>query len=142
VKLRLCLCAAGALVVLPAFAWANSLSRDPAQSSVQALSYGIGGGAQTLGVEPDSGAIDPPDLSATTEDFGDGTHDRFADQVGTLLAASVPVDPASDRTSWAILLIAFAGMTAAASGRHRARRATIWTYGSWRMPDRNWDAKP
>ena len=113
------------MLVLPTFAWANSLSGNPAQPSVQVFSYSLGDQAQTLGVEPELGAIDPADLSATTEDYGDGIYDRFADQIETLLAPSGPVDPASDRMSWAILLIAFAGMTAAASGRRRPRRATI-----------------
>ena len=45
--------------------------------------------------------------------------------VGTVLAASKPVDPASDRSKWMILLIAFAGLTAATSGPRRARRATL-----------------
>ena len=116
VKLSLSLCAVGALLVLSAFAWANSLSSNPAQPSVHAFSYSLGDQAQTLGIEPEFGAIDPADLSATTEDYEDGIYDWFADQIETLLAPIGPVDPASDRMSWAILLIAFAGMTAAASG--------------------------
>jgi hypothetical protein len=125
VKLSLSLCAAGVLLVLPAFVWANSLSINPAELSVQALSYSLGDQAETLHSEPEFGAIDPTDLSATTEDYEDGIYDRFADQIETLLAPIGPVDPASDRMSWAILLIAFAGMTAASLGRRRARRATI-----------------
>jgi hypothetical protein len=125
VKLSLSLCAAGVLLVLPALAWANSLSSNPAQPSVQAFSYGLGDQAQTLGVEPEFGAIDPTDLSATTADYEDSFYDRFADQIDTLLAPIGHGDPASDRMSWAILVIAFAGMTAAASGRRRAGRATI-----------------
>jgi hypothetical protein len=125
VKPSISLCAAGAMLVLPTFAWTNSLGGSPAQPSVQVSSYSLGDQAQTLGVESELGAIDPGDLSATTEDYGDGIYDRFADQIGTLLAPSGPVDPGSDRMSWAILLIAFAGMTAAASGRRRPRRATI-----------------
>ena len=113
------------MLVLPTFAWTNSLSGNPAQPSVQAFPYSLGDQAQTLGVESELGAIDPGDVSATTKDYGDGIYDRFADQIGTLLTPSGPVDPESDRMSWAILLIAFAGMTAAASGRRRARRATI-----------------
>jgi hypothetical protein len=111
VKLSLSLCAAGAMLVLPTFAWTNSLSGNPSEPSVQVFSHSLGDQTQTP--------------SATTEDYGDGIYDRFADQIETLLAASEPVDPASDRMSWAILLIAFAGMTAAASGRRRPRRATI-----------------
>jgi len=70
--LSLSLCAAGALLVLPAFAWANSLESNLAQPSVQAFSYSLGDQAQTLGVEPEFGAIDPADLSATTEDYHGG----------------------------------------------------------------------
>jgi hypothetical protein len=123
VKLSLSLCAAGALLVLPAFVWANSLSSNPAELSAQALSYSPGDQAETLDAEPEFGAIDLTDLAATTEDYG--IYDRFADQIETLLAPIGPVEPASDRMSWAILVIAFAGMTAATLGRRRARRATI-----------------
>ena len=124
-KPRLSLCAAGAVLVFPTFSGANSLSGNPVQPSVQVFSYSLGDQTQTPGVEPELGAIDPADLLAATEDYGDGIYDRFADQIETLLAPSGPVDPASDRMSWAILLIAFAGMTAAASARRRPRRATI-----------------
>ena len=124
-KPSLTLCVAAAMLMLPNFAWTNSLRGNPAEPSVHVLSYSLGDQAQTLGVQSELGAIDPGDLSATTEDYGDGIYDRFADQIETRLALSEPVDPASDRMSWAILLIAFAGMTAAASGRRRPRRATI-----------------
>src|SRR5271166_1748809 len=97
VKLSLSFCVAGALLVLPAFAWANSLSSNPAEPSVQAFSYSLGDRAQTLDVEPEFGAIVPTDLSATTVVYGDGIYDRFADQVEALLAPIGPVDPASDR---------------------------------------------
>jgi len=93
VNLSLSLCAAGALLVLPAFAWANSLNGNPAQPSVQAFSYSLGDHAQILGIEPEFGAIEPTDLTATTEDYGDGIYDRFADQIETLLAPIRPVDP-------------------------------------------------
>jgi hypothetical protein len=116
VKLSLSLYVVGALLALSAFAWANSLSGNSARPSVQAFSYSLGDQAQTISVEPEFGAIRPADLSATTEDYEDGIYDRFADQIETLLAATGPVDSASDRMSWAILLIAFAGMTAAAPG--------------------------
>jgi hypothetical protein len=125
VKRSLSLCAAGALLVLPTLAWTNSLSGNPAEPSVQVFSHSIGDQAQTLGIESELGAIDPTDLSATTEGYGDSIYDRFPDQIETLHAPSEPVDPASNRRSWAILLIAFAGMTAAASGRRRPPRATI-----------------
>ena len=113
------------MLVLPTFAWTNSLGGSPAQPSVQVFSYSLGDQAQTLGIESELDAIDSTDLSATTEGYGDSIYDRFADQIETFLAPIGPVDPASDRMSWAILLIAFAGMTAAASGRRRPRRATI-----------------
>ena len=113
------------MLVLPTFSGANSLSGNPAQPPVQVFSYSLGDQTQTLGVEPELGAIDPADPLAATEEYGDGIYDRFADQIETLLAPSGPVYPASDRMSWAILLIAFAGMTAAASARRRPRRATI-----------------
>jgi hypothetical protein len=125
VKRNLSLCRAGALLVLPVFAWANSLSGNPAQPSVQAFSYRLGDQAQTPGVEPEFSAIDLADLSATTEDYEGGIYDQFADQIETFLAPNRPVDPVSDRMSWAVLVIAFAGMTAAASGLRRTRRATI-----------------
>jgi hypothetical protein len=125
VKRSLSLCRAGALLVLPVFAWANSLSGSPAQPSVQALSYRLGDQAQAPGVESEFGAIDLADLSPTTEDYIGGIYDQFADQIETFLAQIGPVDPASDRMSWAILVIAFTGMTAAASGLRSTRRATI-----------------
>jgi len=69
VKLSLSLCSAGALLVMPAYAWANSLASNAAQPPVQAFSYSLVDQAQTLDVEPEFGAIDPTDLSATTEDY-------------------------------------------------------------------------
>ncbi len=119
------LCAVGAMLVLPTFAWANSLSGNPAEPSVPAFSYGLGDQAQTLGVQPEFGATDPGDLSATTEAFEDGIYDRLVDQIEKVLAPIGTVDRASDRMTWAILVIAFAGMTATASGRRRARRPMI-----------------
>jgi hypothetical protein len=113
-----------AFLVLPAFAWANSLGSNVAQPSIRAFSYS-GDQAQTLGVEPEFGATDPADLSATTEDFEERIYHPFADQIDTLFAPIGPFDPSSDRMSWAILVIAFAGMTAAASSWRRARRAKI-----------------
>ncbi len=119
------LCTVGAMLVLPTFAWANSLSGNPAEASVRAFSYGLGDQAQTLGVEPEFGATDPGDLSASTEDFEDGIYDRLVNQIEKVLAPIGTVDRASDRMTWAILVIAFAGMTATASGRRRARRPMI-----------------
>jgi hypothetical protein len=107
------------MLVLPTFAWANSLGGNPTEPSVQVLSYGLGDQAKTLG-EPEFGATDPGDLSATTEDFEDGIY-----QIETVLGPIGTVDPASDRMSWAILMIAFAGMTATASMRRRTRRPMI-----------------
>jgi hypothetical protein len=125
VKPGVTLCTTCVLAVLPAFAWANSLGENPAQFSVQAFSYGLGDHAGIPGVEPEFGVIDPPDLYATNEDYGDWIYDRFADQFETLLAPTRPIDAASDRMSWAILVIAFAGMTAAASSWRRARRVSL-----------------
>ncbi|MBV8439572.1 MAG: hypothetical protein JO312_03235 [Hyphomicrobiales bacterium] len=118
-RMHLALCAAGALLMLTGFGWANSVGDTPWQRPLQVFSFDFGDQAQAgdLGF----GASGPADLSATTEEDEDGIYDRFADQIGDILA----VEPASDRFSWAILLIAFAGMTAAASGRRRPRRTTI-----------------
>ncbi len=124
-RIHLSLCAGVALLMLPAFAWALGLGGKPVEPSVHAFSLKLGDQALAQGVEPEFGALGPADLSATAEDDQDGIYDRFADQIETLLVPSGPVDPGADRMSWAILLIAFAGMTAAASGRRRARIATI-----------------
>jgi hypothetical protein len=124
-RVHLSLWAAGALLALPGFGWANSLGDNPRHLSFQAFSFDLGGQAQARGVDLGFGASGPANLSATTEEDEDGNYDRFADQIEDILASGKAVDPASDRLSWAILLIAFAGMTAAASGRRRARRATI-----------------
>ncbi|MBV8104521.1 MAG: hypothetical protein JO223_07840 [Hyphomicrobiales bacterium] len=59
------LCAAGALLMLPAFVWAHSLSSNLAELCLQALSYSLGDQAQTLDAEPEFGAIDPTELLAT-----------------------------------------------------------------------------
>ena len=61
-----------------------------------------------------------PAVVATTEDFENGIY-----QIETVLGPIGTVDPASDRVSWAILMIAFAGMTATASMPRRARRPMI-----------------
>jgi hypothetical protein len=122
---HLSLCVSGALLVLTGFAWANSLDGKPAEPSVQSFSLNLGDQALAQGVEPEFGALGPADLSAAAEDDEDSIYDRFADQIEDIFAAGKAVDPAADRMSWAILLIAFAGMTAAASGRRRARIATI-----------------
>jgi hypothetical protein len=68
VKLSLSLCAAGALLVLSAFAWVNSLASNPAQPSVQAFSYSLGDQAQTLGVEPEFAAKAPGSQVAKYQD--------------------------------------------------------------------------
>jgi hypothetical protein len=125
VKPSLPLCATCALLVLQASAWANSLSGSPAQPPVRAFAYSLGDQARILSVEPEFGVVDPAELSATTEDYGDGIYDRFADQIEKLLAPIGSVDTESDRMSWAILVIAFAGLTAGASSWRRARSAKI-----------------
>ena len=123
-RVHLSLCAAGALLALSGFGWANSPGDNAPQSSIPAFSFNLGDQAELRGVEPQFGATGPADLSAPADDE-DGVYDRFEDQIETLLAAGQAVKPPPDRFKWAILLIAFAGMTAAASGRPRARRATI-----------------
>jgi hypothetical protein len=120
-KLSLFLCATVAILVLPALAWANSLRGD----SVQAFFLWPSDQVQSLGIEPAFDRIDPADLSVTTEDYGDGAYDRFTDQIVTHHAPIGAVDPASDQMSWAVLVIAFAGMTAAASSWCPTRRAAI-----------------
>jgi hypothetical protein len=123
-RIPLFLCG-GALLALPGLGLADSLGDNPPHHSVQALSFDLGDQAQTRGFETVFRASGPADLSAPPEDDEYGIYERFADQIEDILAAGKAVDPASDRLSWAIMLIAFAGMTAAASGRRRARRATI-----------------
>jgi hypothetical protein len=123
-RIQLFLCV-GALLALPCFGLANNLSDNPPQRSVQALSFDLEDRGQARGFETVFGASAPADLSAAPEDDEYGIYERFADQIEDMLAAGKAVDPASDRLSWAVMLIAFAGMTAAASGRRRARRATI-----------------
>ena len=111
--------------MLPAFAWALGLGGKPVEPSVHAFFLKMGDQALAQGVEPEFDAVGPADLSATAEEDEDSIYDRFADQIEDIFAAGKAVDPAPDRLNWAILLIAFAGMTAAASGRRRPRRATI-----------------
>jgi hypothetical protein len=121
----LSLCAAGALLVLTGLGWAKSLGDNPPQRPVHAFSFDLRDQAGAGAVELGFGASGAANLSPTTEDDEAGVYDRFADHIEDILAAGEAVDPAPDRFSWAILLIAFAGMTAAASGRRRPRRATI-----------------
>ena len=61
--------------------------------SVQAFSYILVDRAQTLAVEQEFCAIDPTDLSVTTEDYEGGIYDRFADRIETLLAPNGSIDP-------------------------------------------------
>ena len=123
-RIHIPLCVTGGLLVLTGFAWANGLGDIPAQISVPALSFSLDDQADTRSGEPQFGEMGPAELSPATDDEA-GVYDRFEDQIGTLLAGGQAVKPQPDRFKWAILLIAFAGMTAAASGRRRARRATI-----------------
>jgi len=119
--------ATGALLVLGGFASANGLGGATARSHIHFFSYNLGDQAPTRGDEPQFGAFGPLDLASAIEggDDEDGFYDRFEDQIETVLAARKPVDPASDRSKWMILLIAFAALTAATSGPRRARRATL-----------------
>ncbi len=118
------LCTAGAFLALSGYARADTLGDYVPQPSIPAFSFNLGNLAVFRGIAPKFGATGLADLSAT-EDDEDGAYDRFQDQIETLLAAGQAVKPPPDRFKWAILLIAFAGMTAAASGRPRARRATL-----------------
>ncbi len=61
-RIHLSLCAAGALLVLPAIVWANSLGDNSAQSSVRAFSYDLGEQAAMREVEPEFGETGPADL--------------------------------------------------------------------------------
>src|SRR5271166_2390089 len=94
-RIYLALCAAGALLVLTGFGWANSVGDTPLQRPVQAFSFDLGDQAQTrdLGF----GGSGPADLPVTPEDDEAGVYDRFADQIEDILAAGKAVDPASDR---------------------------------------------
>ena len=126
-RVRLALCATAVVLVMPVSVWAIGLSGYVAEPHRLAFAYDPGDQARTRGLDLNVGAIGPTDLSATAEggEGEDGFYDRFQDQIETILAASKPVDPASDRSKWMILLIAFAGLTAATSGPRRARRATL-----------------
>jgi hypothetical protein len=126
-RVRLSLSAAAVVLVMPVSVWAVGLGDYRAQPHPLAFAYDPGDQARTRGLDLNVGAIGPTDLSSTTEggEGEDGFYDRFQDQIETVLAASKPVDPASDRSKWMILLIAFAGLTAATSGPRRARRATL-----------------
>jgi hypothetical protein len=124
---RIFLCATAVVLVVPVLVWANGLGGNVAEPHPFAFSYDPGDPARPRGLDFGVGAIAPTDFSAATEggDGEDGFYDRFQDQIETVLAASKPLDPASDRSKWMILLIAFAGLTAATSGPRRARRATL-----------------
>ncbi len=116
------LCTAGAFLALSGYARADTLGDYVPQPSIPAFSFNLDDEAQIRGIAQ-LGATGLADLSATDDE--DGVYDRFQDQIETLLAAGQAVKPPPDRFKWAILLIAFAGMTAAASGRRRASRVTI-----------------
>lgn len=126
-RLRLALCATGVVLMMPVSVWAIGLGGYVAKPHPLAFAYDQDERAPPHGLDLNIGAIGPTDLSSTAEsgEGEDGFYDRFQDQIGTVLAASNPVDPASDRSKWMILLIAFAGLTAATSGPRRARRATL-----------------
>jgi hypothetical protein len=126
-RVRLSLCATAVVLVMPVSVWAFGLGGTVAQSHPLAFAYDPGDQAQTRGLDFGVGAIGPTDFSAATEggDGEDGFYERFQDQVATVLSAVKPAEPASDRSKWMILLIAFAGLTAATSGPRRARRPTM-----------------
>jgi hypothetical protein len=126
-RVRLSICATAFVLVMPVSVWAIGLGDYVAKPHPLAFAYDPGDQARTRGPDLAVGVIGPPDLSSTSEsgEGEDGFYDRFQNQIETVLAASKPVDPASDRSKWMILLIAFAGLTAATSGPRRARRATL-----------------
>jgi hypothetical protein len=126
-RVRLSLCATAVVLVMPVSVWAIGLGRYAAEPHPLAFAYDPGDQARTRGLDLNVGAIGPADFSAATEggDGEDGFYERFQDQIGTVLSAVKPAEPASDRSKWMILLIAFAGLTAATSGPRRARRPTI-----------------
>jgi hypothetical protein len=125
-RVRLALCATGVVLMTPFSVWAIGLGGYVAEPHPLAFAYDPGDQARTRGLGFEVGAIGPTDLSATAEsgEGEDGFYDRFQDQVETVLSAVNPAEPASDRSKWMILLIAFAGLTAATSGPRRARRST------------------
>jgi hypothetical protein len=125
-RVRLSICATAVVLVMPVSVWAVGLGDYRAQPHPLAFAYDPGNQARTRGLDLD-GAVGPTDPSSTAESGQgeDGFYDRFQNQIDTVLAPTKAVDPASDRSKWMILLIAFAGLTAATSGPRRARRATL-----------------
>ncbi len=126
-RVRLILCAAAVVLAMPVSVWAIGLGGAVVEPHPLAFAYDLGDQSRTRGLDLNVGAIGPTELSSTTEsgDGEDGSYDRFQDQFPAVLAARKTVEPASDRSKWMILLIAFAGLTAATSGPRRARRATL-----------------
>jgi hypothetical protein len=126
-RVRLALCATAVVLVMPVSVWAIGLGDFVARPHPLAFAYDPGDQALTRDLDFEAGAIGPADLSSTAEsgEGEDGFYDRFQNQVETVLAARKPVDPTSERSKWMILLIGFAGLTAATSGPRRARRATL-----------------
>ena len=125
-RVRLFLCATAVALAMPVSVWAIGLGGYVAEPHPLAFAYDPGDQARTRGVDFNAGAIGPADFSTASEggDGEDGFYDRFQDQVATVLSAVKPAEPTSDRSKWMILLIAFAGLTAATSGPRRGRRPT------------------
>jgi hypothetical protein len=126
-RVRLSICATAVVFAMPVLVWANNVAGPSVGASPQSVSYDPGDYALTRGVDFDIGPIGPTDFSATIEggEDEDGLFEQFQDQVETVLRATAPAHPDSDRSKWMILLIAFAGLTAATLGPRRARRSTM-----------------
>jgi hypothetical protein len=117
----------GVLLLIPAIVLGNGVGENVASPNPRTFSYDPVDQARTRDVDFRVGPIGSTDLAGTTEDAEDevGFYERFEDQIGSVLAATKPAEPPSDRSKWMIILIAFAGLTAATSGPRRARRSTM-----------------
>jgi hypothetical protein len=126
-RMRLSLCVTAVVLVMPVSVWAIGLGSYVAKPHPLAFSYESADQARARGLDFEVGAIGPADLppDGRRRDGEDAFYDRFQDQIGTALGAGKIVDSGSDRSKWMMLLIAFAGLTAATSGPRRARRATL-----------------
>ncbi len=79
-------------------------------------------GPRGVGAEAE---LDADGAQAFTED--DDWNEWVGRQVLTLTGVAQAADTGPDRSKWALLMIAFAGLTAALSGRRPARRVSIIT---------------
>ena len=124
---RLSICVTSVVFAMPVLVWANGFGGASIGLYPQSMAYDPGDYARTSGVAFDIGPISRTDISATVEggEDADGLFEQFQDQVETVLNATAPAHPDSDRSKWMILLIGFAGLTAATLGPRRARRSTM-----------------